>query len=85
MTTPLHDLLDDLAGSVDPASPALAARAWADGRRRRMRSRVQAVVAIAAALVLLTGLVHAVRGPWRTRRARRRDRDRAASRVDWYS
>ena len=53
MTTPLHDLLDDLGRSEEVSSPALAERAWADGRRRRRRSRVQGVVAAAAALLLL--------------------------------
>ena len=42
MTSPLSDVLEDLAGQVGPAdlAPGLAARAWARGRRRQIRARV---------------------------------------------
>ena len=54
MTSPLSDVLEDLAGQVGPAdlAPGLAARAWARGRRRQIRARVSragvAVLAVAA-------------------------------------
>ena len=54
MTSPLSDVLEDLAGQVGPAdlAPGLAARAWARGRRRQIRARASraggAVLAVAA-------------------------------------
>lgn len=55
----LHDLLDDLARAQPATSPALAERAWADGRRRRTRTWGRAAVAAAAVVALLVVLVPA--------------------------